>query len=81
LVKLQSDASLDYKSNTSKLDASFIVISTLADRRDAVSAVSIDEEGISMMQYQNFYNAAARYMTTLDEALDRIINGMGIVGR
>ena len=81
LINMQSEASLDHKLNTSKLDASFIVISSLADRRDAVSAVSIDEEGISMMQYQNFYNAAARYMTTLDEALDRIINGMGIVGR
>jgi flagellar hook-associated protein 1 FlgK len=43
--------------------------------------VSIDEEGISMMTYQNYYNAASRYMTTLDEALDKIINGMGVVGR
>ncbi len=34
-----------------------------------------------MMTYQNYYNAALRYMTAIDEAVDRIINGMGVVGR
>jgi flagellar hook-associated protein FlgK len=34
-----------------------------------------------MMTYSNHYNAAVRYMTTIDEALDVIINNMGLVGR
>ena len=33
-----------------------------------------------MMNYQKWYNAIARMVTTLDEALDKVINGMGIVG-
>ncbi|MDR2931712.1 MAG: flagellar hook-associated protein FlgK [Oscillospiraceae bacterium] len=63
------------------LAASTKVISTLDDQRQSISGVSENEEAINMMTYSNYYNAAVRYMTTLDEALDKIINGMGIVGR
>ena len=81
LVAFQSDMSLDKEVISTLLDASYTVISGYADRRNSVSAVSVDEEGIDMMTYQNYYNAAARYMNVLDEALDKIINGMGTVGR
>jgi len=40
----------------------------------------MDEEGINMMNYQKWYNAIARMVTTLDEALDKLINGTGRVG-
>lgn len=53
---------------------------SLLDSRDAVSGVSDTEEGINMMTYQNWYNASARMMTTLDECLDKVINSMGRVG-
>lgn len=81
IVGFQSEMALDKNLNTSLLKASFTVISSYADSRDAISAVSIDEEAVNMMTYQNAYNAAARYMTVLDEALQKIIEGMGIVGR
>ena len=42
---------------------------------------SLDEEGINLLHYQQSYSAAARLMTTLDEALDKLINGTGVVGR
>jgi flagellar hook-associated protein 1 FlgK len=47
----------------------------------STSAVSIDEEMTNMIQFQHAYNAAARIMTLQDEVLDKIINGMGVVGR
>ncbi|WP_227937249.1 flagellar hook-associated protein FlgK [Alkalihalobacillus deserti] len=50
-------------------------------RRNSVSNVSLDEEMTMMIQYQHAYNAAARNITMVDEMLDRIINGMGVVGR
>jgi flagellar hook-associated protein FlgK len=81
LVGFQSEMALDQSENTTMLLTSTQVITDYADRRDAVSAVSMDEEGADMMTYQSHYNAAARYMTVLDEALDKIINGMGTVGR
>lgn len=57
------------------------ILSSIDSARDDIMGVSLDEEGINMMNYQKWYNAAARMMTTLDEALDTIINSMGIVGR
>lgn len=49
--------------------------------RDAVSAVDLNDEAMNLMQYAKSLNAAYRLMTTLDEALDRLINNTGIVGR
>ncbi|WP_017726238.1 flagellar hook-associated protein FlgK [Halalkalibacterium ligniniphilum] len=49
--------------------------------RNSVSNVSLDEEMTLMIQFQHAYNAAARNITMVDEMLDRIINGMGVVGR
>ena len=61
-------------------DMTMDTVNTLLDNRDGISAVSDYEEGINMMTYQKWYNASARLMTTMDEALDTIINRMGRVG-
>ena len=55
-------------------------VDTLLDARDAVSAVDFDEEGINMLNYQKWYNASSRIITTLDDLLDKLINGTGRVG-
>jgi flagellar hook-associated protein FlgK len=57
-----------------------VMLLSVTDIRDSVMGVSIDEEGINMMNYQKWYNAIARMTTTLDEALDKLINGTGRVG-
>lgn len=49
--------------------------------RGAVSGVDLNDEAANMMMYQKSYAAAARLMTTIDEALDKLINGTGVVGR
>ncbi len=51
------------------------------ERRQSVSAVSLDEEMTNMIQFQHAYNAAARIITMQDEIFDKIINGMGTGGR
>lgn len=58
-----------------------ILVEQVESRRQAVSGVSLDEEMANMIKFQHAYNAAARVMTSFDEMLDKIINGMGIVGR
>ena len=63
-----------------QLDTMTVTTNNLLDSRDAIMGVSPDEEGINMLIYQKWYNAAARMMTALDDCLDRIINGMGRVG-
>lgn len=61
--------------------ANTTILESVGAARDRVMGVSLNEEGINMMNYQKWYNAAARMMTTLDEALNVIINQMGLVGR
>lgn len=72
---------IDLKAGNNTLDNKIAVINQTANLRDEISAVSLDEEGINLLHYQQSYSAAARLMTTLDEALDKLINGTGIVGR
>ncbi|MDQ0206766.1 flagellar hook-associated protein FlgK [Alkalicoccobacillus murimartini] len=58
-----------------------MLLFTIDGRRQQISNVSMDEELTMMIQFQHAYNAAARSITVADEMLDRIINGMGVVGR
>ncbi len=61
-------------------ESAYDTADALLDSREAVSGVDQDEEGINMLQYKSWYNASSRMMTTLDEALDKLINGTGRVG-
>lgn len=45
------------------------------------ASVDIDEENVNLLSYQHAYQAAARVMTAIDEALDVLINQTGRVGR
>ncbi|WP_198470328.1 flagellar hook-associated protein FlgK [Acetomicrobium sp. S15 = DSM 107314] len=50
-------------------------------QRQSVMGVNIDEEMMDIIKFQQAFNAMARYITTIDEMLDVIVNRMGIVGR
>ena len=54
-----------------------LLINQLDNRRESVKGVSIDEEVTNLIRYQHAYQAAARIITVMDEALDLIINRMG----
>jgi flagellar hook-associated protein 1 FlgK len=43
--------------------------------------VNLDEEMTNMLSFQHAYNAAARMVSAIDEALDTLINRTGVVGR
>ncbi len=79
-VNIGSVLALDKTSTTSSLENYTSVVNDIADSRDSISSVSLDEEGINLLQYQKSYSAAARLMTTLDEAMDILLN-MGVVGK
>lgn len=49
--------------------------------REAEAGVNLDEEMANMVAFQHAYNAAARMMTAMDEALDVLINRTGLIGR
>lgn len=78
---IENTQGIDSKANTAILKNHMSVLKETTSARDAVSGVSLDEEGMNLLHYQKSYSAAARFMTTLDEALDVLINKTGVVGR
>ena len=50
-------------------------------QRQSVSGVNLDEELMNMVILNRAFGAMSRYITTFDEMLNTIINGMGMVGR
>ncbi len=54
-----------------------LVVDALNQQRESESGVSLDEEATNLIKYQRAFEAAARLMTTMDEMLNTIINGMG----
>lgn len=54
---------------------------TLAEtERSEIMDVEMDEEGVNMMNYQKWYSAISRMISTMDELLDKLINNTGVVG-
>lgn len=65
------------KENQANLQA---VVTTVANQRQSVSGVSLDEEMTNLITFQRGYQASARALTTMDEMLDTLINHTGIAG-
>ncbi|GHT00469.1 hypothetical protein AGMMS50276_26310 [Synergistales bacterium] len=77
LAKIGSEAgraSLMYKSQLNLVDQ-------IDAQRQSVMGVNIDEEMLDILMFNTAFNAMARYVTTIDEMLDRLINSFGLVGR
>lgn len=64
-----------------RVDIQQDIAAQVDNARDGASGVSIDEEMANMVQFQHTYAAAARMMTAIDEMLNRLVNGTGLVGR
>ena len=58
-----------------------VLTAGIDNRRLAVSGVSLDEEMVNMIRFQQAYNASARLITAVDEMLEVLISRTGLVGR
>ena len=70
----------DKNFSDNRLSVTTQIAGDILDQRDEVSGVNQDEEIVNMLNYKKAYQAASRLMTTLDEALDILINSTGRVG-
>ena len=52
------------------------LLASLDESRTSISGVSLDEEMANMIQFQHAYQANAKIISTVDELLDLIINGL-----
>jgi flagellar hook-associated protein 1 len=50
------------------------MVTKLQEMRDAISAVSLDEEMTNLIQYQHAYASAAKLVTTADEMLQTLLD-------
>jgi flagellar hook-associated protein 1 FlgK len=60
-------------------DASGMSLRQLSDQRSALSGVSINEESVNLIRYQQAFEAAARVITTIDQ-LNQVALNMGASG-
>ncbi len=72
---------LALSSARSNFDNHDLVADTIDIQRQSIAGVNLNEEAANLQVYQKAYEAAARLMTVMDEMMNTIINGMGIVGR
>lgn len=74
-VGVDSHEAITFKGNSE------ILLRQIENSRQSVQGVSLDEELANMIQAQHAYDAAAKVITYIDEALETLIHGMGVVGR
>ena len=61
---------------TQKLENQSKLLLTLVKSRESVSGVSMDEEMVNLIQSQHCYQANAKMISTVDQLLDVVINGL-----
>src|SRR3989339_1779029 len=65
-------------SNAYKSEESYDVIETsLENRRDEISGVSVDEELVNLVRYQQAYQASAKYISIVNGLMDRLLSTLG----
>lgn len=57
-----------------------IALTQYEDMRSGIMDVSMEEEGVDMLNFQKWYSAISRMVSTMDELLDKLINHTGLVG-
>ena len=80
-VSLNSEITIEVNYNNKQLAISDGLVLSLENLRDSIKSVNEDEEAMNLMKFSRSYNAAARFMTVLDEMVETIVNRLGIVGR
>ena len=71
LASDQRNVNVMYSNRTASADEVYV-------NRDGVMGVDLNDEAMNLMMYQRSYAAACRLMTTFDEMIDRLVNGMAV---
>lgn len=79
--ELVGNIGIETREATSYAENYSLILEQVEFSKESVQGVSIDEEMTNMVKAQHSYDAAARIITTMDQALDTVINNMGLVGR
>ena len=80
LAGLVSHLGVAAQSGENTLNTQQSLLESIENQRESISGISIDEEAVNLIMYQQTYNACSRVITTIDQLLDKLINGTGKVG-
>jgi flagellar hook-associated protein 1 FlgK len=72
--RLTSDVSQGSAVAQSTADGTKVFQQSLKGQSLAISGVSVDEETVNLIQYQRAFQAAAKYISTLSELLEMLVN-------
>jgi flagellar hook-associated protein 1 FlgK len=73
-AKIAADVGLEVSQNDLTLASAEDALVQMQNMRDSIAGVSIDEEMLLLTQYQTGYEAAAKFLSTVDEMLDTLMN-------
>lgn len=80
LAGIVSEVGVQAEYTNQMLDNQEIIQNSIIAQRLSVSGVSVDEEVTNLMTFSKSYQAASRVITAIDQMLDKLINGTGLVG-
>ena len=69
-----TDLAVRTQASNTKAESTRLVRESLDAQSQAASGVSLDEESINMLSYQRQFQAAARYIATIDETLQTLLS-------
>jgi flagellar hook-associated protein 1 FlgK len=70
---IASTVGMETSQNELVLTAAEDSMTQLQNMRDGVVGVSLEEEMISLIQYQKGFDASAKFLSTVDEMMDTIL--------
>ena len=76
-----STLGIESRRNSQLMETHSSVLVSLQEQQEQISGVSLDEESVNIILFQQSYTAAARLITIVDEMLDLVTNRLGIGGR
>ena len=74
LLRIQSTLAQDQMAATTTVSNYAITLNNVYTDRDSITGVDLTDEATSLMVYQKAYTAACRVLTTLEEAIDTLLN-------
>ena len=77
LATVVSRVGQELASATAQLENQELMQRFVAEQRDGVSGVSMDEEMTDLMKFQRAFQASARFVNTVDELLELVVTRLG----
>lgn len=81
LLKIGKTLGIEIDSKNSDYTSKNSVLNKIKNNRESLSSVDIDDETVNLIKFNQALAASARFLTTVDECINTLINNTGVAGR